>query len=67
MRLIVTNPALKEAFERQGKDWTTSRARNAYCCLRELSALSITSKAMAKVSHLPVEKGTKVEEIISLL
>ena len=23
MRLVVTNPALKEAFERQGKDWTT--------------------------------------------
>lgn len=23
MRLIVTNPALKEAFERQGKDWET--------------------------------------------
>jgi len=23
MRLIVTNPALNEAFERQGKDWTT--------------------------------------------
>ena len=27
MRLIVTNPALAEAFDRQGKDWEPSPVR----------------------------------------
>jgi nitrite reductase (cytochrome c-552) len=65
MRLIVTNPALKEAFERQGKDWTTftrQEMRTVVCANCHVEYYFVGD---GKYLTFPWDKGTKVDEILS--
>jgi nitrite reductase (cytochrome c-552) len=65
MRLIVTNPALKEAFERQGKDWTTFTRQEMRTVVCANCHVEYYFKGDGKYLTFPWDKGTKVEEIIS--
>ncbi len=65
MRLIVTNPALKEAFERQGKDWTTftrQEMRTVVCANCHVEYYFIGDN---KYLTFPWDNGTQMEEILS--
>ena len=65
MRLIVTNPALKEALERQGKDWTTFTRQEMRTVVCANCHVEYYFKGDGKYLTFPWDNGTKVEEIIS--
>jgi nitrite reductase (cytochrome c-552) len=63
MRLIVTNPALKEAFEKQGKDWTTftrQEMRTVVCGNCHVEYYFVGDD---KYLTFPWENGTRIENI----
>lgn len=65
MRLIVTNPALQDALEAQGKDWTTfgrQEMRSLVCANCHVEYYFVGEK---KVLTLPWADGTKIDEILS--
>lgn len=64
MRLIVTNPALKEALERQGKDWTTFTRQEMRTVVCANCHVEYYFKGDGKYLTFPWDKGTKVEQII---
>lgn len=63
MRLIVTNPALKEALERQGKDWTKFTRQEMRSLVCGNCHVEYYFKGDGKYLTFPWDKGTKVEEI----
>ena len=65
MRLIVTNPALEEAFERQGKDWETFSRQEMRTVVCGNCHVEYYFKGDGKYLTFPWDNGTKVEEIIS--
>ncbi len=65
MRLIVTNPALKEALERQGKDWTTFTRQEMRTVVCANCHVEYYFQGEGKYLTFPWDNGTKVEEIIS--
>jgi nitrite reductase (cytochrome c-552) len=65
MRLIVTNPALKEALERQGKDWTTFTRQEMRTVVCANCHVEYYFKGDGKYLTFPWDNGTRVEEIIS--
>lgn len=65
MRLIVTNPALKEALERQGKDWTTFTRQEMRTVVCANCHVEYYFKGDGKYLTFPWDNGTRIEEIIS--
>jgi nitrite reductase (cytochrome c-552) len=65
MRLIVTNPALKEAFERQDKDWRTFTRQEMRTVVCANCHVEYYFKGDGKYLTFPWDNGTKVDEIIS--
>ncbi|MDP2778068.1 MAG: ammonia-forming cytochrome c nitrite reductase subunit c552 [Anaerolineales bacterium] len=65
MRLIVTNPALEEALERQGKDWTTFTRQEMRTVVCANCHVEYYFKGEGKYLTFPWDNGTKVDEIIS--
>lgn len=65
MKLIVTNPALKEAFERQGKDRTTFTRQEMRTVVCANCHVEYYFKGDGKYLTFPWDKGTKVDEILS--
>lgn len=64
MRLIVTNPALEEALERQGKDWRTFTRQEMRTVVCANCHVEYYFKGDGKYLTFPWDNGTKVEEII---
>ncbi len=64
MRLIVTNPALEEAFERQGKDWTTFTRQEMRTVVCANCHVEYYFKGDGKYLTFPWDNGTDVESII---
>jgi nitrite reductase (cytochrome c-552) len=64
MRLIVTNPALEEALEAQGKDWTTFTRQEMRTVVCANCHVEYYFKGDGKYLTFPWAKGTRVEEII---
>lgn len=65
MRLIVTNPALEEAFEAQGLDWrafTRQEMRTVVCANCHVEYYF---KGDGKYLTFPWAKGTRIDQIIS--
>jgi nitrite reductase (cytochrome c-552) len=65
MRLIVTNPALREALEAQGKDWTTFTRQEMRTVVCANCHVEYYFKGDGKYLTFPWAKGTKIDEIIS--
>ncbi len=65
MRLIVTNPALKEAFERQGKDWTTFTRQEMRTVVCANCHVEYYFKGDGKYLTFPWDNGTKVDEMLA--
>ncbi len=65
MRLIVTNPALEEAFERQGKDWTTFTRQEMRTVVCANCHVEYYFKGDGKYLTFPWDNGTDVESIIA--
>jgi nitrite reductase (cytochrome c-552) len=65
MRLIVTNPALKEALEAQGKDWTTFTRQEMRTVVCANCHVEYYFKGDDKYLTFPWEKGTRIDQIIS--
>ncbi|MBK9210378.1 MAG: ammonia-forming cytochrome c nitrite reductase subunit c552 [Anaerolineales bacterium] len=63
MRLIVTNPALKEAFERQGKDWETFSRQEMRTVVCANCHVEYYFKGDGKYLTFPWDNGTTVVEI----
>ncbi len=63
MRLIVTNPALQEAFERQGKDWTTFTRQEMRSVVCANCHVEYYFAGEGKYLTFPWDEGTKVEEM----
>ena len=63
MRLIVTNPALKEALEAQGKDWTTFTRQEMRTVVCANCHVEYYFKGDDKYLTFPWQNGTKVEEM----
>lgn len=64
MRLIVTNPALEEAFERQGKDWTTFTRQEMRTVVCANCHVEYYFKGDGKYLTFPWDNGTDVESMI---
>lgn len=64
MRLIVTNPALEEALERQGKDWRTFTRQEMRTVVCANCHVEYYFAGEGKYLTFPWDKGTKVEEMI---
>jgi nitrite reductase (cytochrome c-552) len=64
MRLIVTNPALEEAFERQGKDWTTFTRQEMRTVVCANCHVEYYFAGEGKYLTFPWDNGTKVEDMI---
>lgn len=64
MRLIVTNPALKEALEAQGKDWTTFTRQEMRTVVCANCHVEYYFKGEGKYLTFPWENGTTVDEMI---
>ena len=62
MRLVVTNPALKEAFERQGKDWTTFTRQEMRTVVCANCHVEYYFAGEGKYLTFPWDNGTKVEQ-----
>jgi nitrite reductase (cytochrome c-552) len=65
MRLIVTNPALEEALEAQGKDWTTFSRQEMRTVVCANCHVEYYFKGDGKYLTFPWEKGTDVDSMIS--
>jgi nitrite reductase (cytochrome c-552) len=65
MRLIVTNPALKEAFERQGKDWKTFSRQEMRTVVCANCHVEYYFKGDGKYLTFPWDKGTKAEDMLA--
>jgi nitrite reductase (cytochrome c-552) len=65
MRLIITNPALKEALEAQGKDWTTFTRQEMRTVVCANCHVEYYFKGDGKYLTFPWEKGTRIDQIIS--
>jgi nitrite reductase (cytochrome c-552) len=65
MRLVVTNPALKEALERQGKDWTTFTRQEMRTVVCANCHVEYYFKGDGKYLTFPWDKGTTVDDILS--
>jgi nitrite reductase (cytochrome c-552) len=64
MRLIVTNPALEEALERQGKDWTTFTRQEMRTVVCANCHVEYYFAGEGKYLTFPWDNGTKVEDMI---
>jgi len=65
MRLIVTNPALKEALEAQGKDWTTFSRQEMRTVVCANCHVEYYFKGDDKYLTFPWAKGTRIDQIVS--
>jgi nitrite reductase (cytochrome c-552) len=65
MRLVVTNPALKEALEAQGRDWTTFTRQEMRTVVCGNCHVEYYFKGDGKYLTFPWEKGTRIDQIIS--
>ena len=65
MRLIVTNPALKEAFERQGKDWETFSRQEMRTVVCANCHVEYYFKGDGKYLTFPWDNGTTVDEMLA--
>lgn len=65
MRLIVTNPALEEALERQGKDWTTFTRQEMRTVVCANCHVEYYFKGDGKYLTFPWDKGTDAESMIA--
>ncbi|MCS6992735.1 MAG: ammonia-forming cytochrome c nitrite reductase subunit c552 [Anaerolineales bacterium] len=63
MRLIVTNPALEEALQAQGKDWKTFTRQEMRSLVCANCHVEYYFAGESKYLTFPWEKGTKVEEM----
>jgi nitrite reductase (cytochrome c-552) len=63
MRLIVTNPALAEAFERQGKDWTTFSRQEMRTVVCANCHVEYYFKGDGKYLTFPWDEGTQAEDM----
>lgn len=63
MRLIVTNPALKEAFERQGKDWTQFTRQEMRSVVCANCHVEYYFAGDGNYLTFPWDDGTRVEEM----
>ncbi|PKN91713.1 MAG: ammonia-forming cytochrome c nitrite reductase subunit c552 [Chloroflexi bacterium HGW-Chloroflexi-6] len=63
MRLIVTNPALEEALEAQGKDWRTFSRQEMRSLVCANCHVEYYFKGDGKYLTFPWQNGTKVEEM----
>ncbi len=63
MRLIVTNPALKEALEAQGKDWTTFTRQEMRTVVCANCHVEYYFAGEGKYLTFPWSGGTKIENI----
>ncbi len=64
MRLIVTNPALEEAFKAQGKDWKTFSRQEMRTVVCANCHVEYYFKGDGKYLTFPWENGTDVESMI---
>jgi len=64
MRLIVTNPALKEALERQGKDWTTFTRQEMRTLVCANCQVEYYFKGDGKYLTFPWDNGTNIDNIV---
>lgn len=65
MRLIVTNPALQEGLEVQGKDWTQFTRQEMRTVVCANCHVEYYFKGDGKYLTFPWANGTKVDEIIA--
>ena len=65
MRLIVTNPALKEALEAQGKDWTTFTRQEMRTVVCANCHVEYYFAGPDKYLTFPWANGTRIDQIIS--
>ncbi|MBV6396536.1 MAG: Cytochrome c-552 [Anaerolineales bacterium] len=65
MRLIVTNPALNEALEAQGKDWTTFTRQEMRTVVCANCHVEYYFDGPGKYLTFPWTNGTRVDQIIS--
>lgn len=63
MRLIVTNPALEEALEKQGKDWRTFTRQEMRTIVCANCHVEYYFEGDEKYLVFPWENGTKIEDI----
>ncbi len=63
MRLIVTNPALEEALEAQGKDWRTFTRQEMRTVVCANCHVEYYFKGEGKYLVFPWAKGTRIEQI----
>ncbi len=64
MKLIVTNPALEEALDAQGKDWKTFTRQEMRTVVCANCHVEYYFKGDEKYLTFPWEKGTKIEDIV---
>lgn len=64
MRLIVTNPALEEALERQGKDWRTFTRQEMRTVVCANCHVEYYFKGDGKYLTFPWDNGTRAEDMI---
>lgn len=64
MRLIVTNPALKEALEAQGKDWTTFTRQEMRTVVCANCHVEYYFAGPDKYLTFPWANGTRIDQII---
>ncbi len=65
MRLIVTNPALEAALERQGKDWRTFTRQEMRTVVCANCHVEYYFAGDGKLLVFPWDKGLKVEDMIA--
>ncbi|MEW6241741.1 MAG: ammonia-forming cytochrome c nitrite reductase subunit c552 [Chloroflexota bacterium] len=65
MRLIVTNPALEEALEAQGKDWTTFTRQEMRTVVCANCHVEYYFAGPDKYLTFPWANGTRIDEILS--
>jgi nitrite reductase (cytochrome c-552) len=65
MRLIVTNPALKEALAAQGKDWTTFTRQEMRTVVCANCHVEYYFKGDHKYLTFPWANGTRIENILA--
>lgn len=63
MRLVVTNPALEEAFERQGKDWNTFTRQEMRTVVCANCHVEYYFDGPDRYLTFPWDKGTTAEEM----
>lgn len=63
MRLVVTNPALEEALEAQGKDWRTFTRQEMRTIVCANCHVEYYFKGEGKYLVFPWAKGTRIEQI----